>query len=66
MKYPFGKPLIASEEIEAVNEVLSGPILVNGPKVVEFENAFKDFTGAPYAVSVSSCTAGMHLIYFTL
>ena len=66
MKYPFGKPLIASEEIEAVNEVLSGPILVHGPKVVEFENAFKDFTGAPYAVSVSSCTAGMHLIYFTL
>lgn len=66
MKYPFGKPIISSEEIKAVNDVLSGPILVHGPKVIEFENQFKNFTGAPHAISVSSCTAGMHLTYFAL
>ena len=66
IKYPFGKPLISTEEIEAVKDVLSGPILVHGPKAIDFENAFKKFTGAPHAVSVSSCTAGMHLTYFTL
>ena len=66
MKIPFGKPLIGKEEKKAVEEVLSGPILVHGPKAIEFEEEFKKFTKAPYAVSVSSCTAGMHLIYFTL
>jgi len=66
MKLPFGTPLIGAEERNAVAEVLAGPILVHGPKAIEFENAFAAFTKAPYAVSVSSCTAGMHLIYFTL
>lgn len=66
MKIPFGKPLIGKEEKNAVNKVLSGPILVHGPKSIEFENEFKNYTKAPHAVSVSSCTAGMHLIYFTL
>jgi|TARA_B100001564_G_scaffold359264_1_gene380372 perosamine synthetase len=66
MKIPFGKPLIGKEERNVVAEVLSGPILVHGPKAIEFENEFKHFSNAPYAVTVSSCTAGMHLIYFTL
>lgn len=58
--------MIGDEEKNAVNEVLSGPILVHGPKAIEFEEAFKGFTNAPYAISVSSCTAGMHLVYFSL
>ena len=66
MNIPFGKPLIGSEEKAAVLEVLEGPILVHGPKATQFEAAFAEYTKAPYAVSVSSCTAGMHLIYFTL
>lgn len=66
MKIPFGKPIIEEEEKKAVMDVLSGPILVHGPKAIEFEEAFKKYTGAPHAVSVSSCTAGMHLIYFTI
>ena len=66
MKIPFGKPLIGKEERNVVAEVLSGPILVHGPKAIEFEDEFKRFSNAPYAVTVSSCTAGMHLIYFTL
>jgi perosamine synthetase len=66
MNLPFGTPLIGAEERNAVAEVLAGPILVHGPKAIEFENAFAEFTGAPHAISVSSCTAGMHLIYFTL
>ena len=32
----------------------------------EFEQKFKKFTGAKDAITVSSCTAGMHLFYFTL
>jgi perosamine synthetase len=63
---PFGRPLIGEEEHNAVMEVLAGPILVHGPRASEFEQAFADFTAASHAISVSSCTAGMHLIYFAL
>src|SRR4051812_15635691 len=63
---PFGKPIIGEEEKKAVLDVLSGPILVHGPKAKEFEAAFAQYTKAPYAVSVSSCTAGLHLAYFYL
>ena len=66
MKIPFGKPILEEEEKRAVMEVLSGQILVHGPKALAFEEAFKKYTGAPHAVSVSSCTAGMHLIYFSI
>jgi dTDP-4-amino-4,6-dideoxygalactose transaminase len=47
-------------------EVLGGPILVHGPRAKEFEAAFAAYTGADYAVSVSSCTAALHLAYFYL
>ena len=62
---PFGRPLIGDEERAAVAEVLNGPILVHGPKAVQFERAFAAWTGAPHAISVSSCTAAMHLVYFS-
>ena len=61
---PFGRPLIDAAEREAVAEVLRGPILVHGPKSKAFEDAFGAYVKAPHAVSVSSCTAGMHLFYF--
>lgn len=63
---PFGKPIIGDEEKRAVMDVLSGPTLVHGPKAREFEGAFAAYTGADYAVSVSSCTAALHLSYFCL
>jgi perosamine synthetase len=66
MKIPFGVPMIGAEERAAVAAVLDGPILVHGPRATDFEQAFARFTGAPNAVCVSSCTAGMHLVYFTL
>jgi len=63
---PFGRPVIGEEERAAVQDVLNGPILVHGPRSVAFEEAFAKWVGAPYAVSCSSCTAAMHLVYFTL
>ena len=39
---------------------------MHGPSAKEFVVKFAEFTDAPNAVSVSSCTAGMHLIYFAL
>jgi len=60
----FGMPMLGPEEKAAVLEVLEGPILVHGPRASQFEDLFSAFTQAPYAISVSSCTAGMHLVYF--
>lgn len=63
---PFGKPILGEEEKRAVLDVLSGTTLVHGPLAKAFEQRFAEFTGAPHAVSVASCTAAMHLVYFHL
>lgn len=61
---PFGKPIINHGEFRAVNKVLKSGKYVHGKKSIEFENNFKFFTKSKFAVTVSSCTAGMHLFYF--
>jgi len=66
IKIPFGQPILDDEEKKAVMKVMEGSILVHGPVSKKFEDDFASFTGAPHAISVSSCTAGMHLIYFAL
>ena len=66
MKIPFGLPLIGKEEKNIVNKVLSQPILAHGKQTREFETNFKKFTNANYALSTSSCTAGMHLFYMAV
>lgn len=63
---PFGKPMLGREEKQSVLKVLDGDMLVHGPRTKEFEVSFATFTGANYAVSVSSCTAALHLSYFYL
>ncbi|MBG0776957.1 MAG: DegT/DnrJ/EryC1/StrS family aminotransferase [Desulfovibrionaceae bacterium] len=63
---PFGKPIFGDEERRAVAEVLEGTTLVHGPRVKQFEADFAAFTGAPHALSVASCTAGLHLALFDL
>ncbi len=65
-KIPFGKPIVSNLEFNSVLKVLKSGKYVHGNKSVEFENSFKKFTKAKYAVSVSSCTAGMHLYYLSL
>ncbi len=64
---PFGRPMIGDEERAAVEEVLLSPQLVHGPRTAAFETQFASMLGsAAYATSVSSCTAGLHLIYLHL
>jgi perosamine synthetase len=65
MEIAFGRPMIGEAEKAAVMEVLAGPVLVHGPRSTTFETEFAIWTGAAHAVSVSSCTAGMHLIWFS-
>lgn len=62
---PFGRPLIGPQEKAAVAAVLDGPMLVHGPRAKQFEADFAAFCGGGSAVSVSSCTAALHLFYFS-
>lgn len=61
---PFGSPILDNEEISAVSEVLGGTTLVHGPLTRRFEEEFAARAGAKRAVSLSSCTAGLHLSLF--
>ena len=65
-RIPFGMPIIGEAERAAVLEVLGGPCLTHGPRVKAFEAAFAEFTGAPHAIAVGSCTAALHLAYLAL
>lgn len=57
----FGAPSISEAEIEEVAKSLRSGWLGTGPKVMQFQDAFADYKGAPYAVAVNSCTAALHL-----
>ncbi len=58
---PFARPSIGEAEIEEVAAVLRSGWLTSGPRVSQFEQEFKDYTGATYALAVNSATAGLHL-----
>jgi dTDP-4-amino-4,6-dideoxygalactose transaminase len=58
---PFAPPDLGQDEIDAVAEVLRSGWLTGGPKVREFEEAFRRITGAEHALALSSATAGLHL-----
>lgn len=60
---PFGRPWIEDEERNAVIEVLKGHVLTHGPQCKEFESLFQEHLGGGHSLTVSSCTAGLHLIY---
>ena len=62
MKIPMSSPDLTDLERKAVMDVINTPILSLGPKVVEFEHAICDYSGAKHAVAVNSGTAGLHLI----
>lgn len=57
----FGSPLIEEEEIAEVVDSLKTGWIGTGPKVARFEEDFKKYRGAQYAIAVNSCTAALHL-----
>ena len=55
------KPMLDAREDEAVLRVLHSNWLISGPECEAFEHEFEEHVGG-YAVTVSSATAGMHLV----
>jgi dTDP-4-amino-4,6-dideoxygalactose transaminase len=62
----FGAPDIRREEIDAVVRVLESGWIGTGPRVAQFEEAFRHYLGTAHAIAVSSCTAGLHLSLIAL
>jgi perosamine synthetase len=63
---PLSSPEITEAEIDAVTAVLRTPHLSLGPELAAFEAALAQYHSVPYAVAVSSGTAGLHLALLTL
>ncbi|MCJ7583271.1 MAG: DegT/DnrJ/EryC1/StrS family aminotransferase [Anaerolineales bacterium] len=57
----MSSPDLADADRQAVLEVLNTPSLSMGPRIMEFEQAFCDFSGRKHAMGVSSGTTGLHL-----
>lgn len=63
---PFSIPSIEDDEINEVVDSLRSGWITTGPKVKRFEEEFKKYVGSPYAVPLSSATAGLHLVMLSL
>jgi UDP-4-amino-4,6-dideoxy-N-acetyl-beta-L-altrosamine transaminase len=61
MKIPFAKPSIDEDEINEVIDTLKSDWLTMGPKTLLFEQHLADYLGVKHVVSVSSCTAALHM-----
>lgn len=63
---PYGKHWVDKNDIKSVTDTLKSDFLVQGPGVDKFEAALCAYTGAKYAVAVSSGTAALHLAVLAL
>ena len=58
---PFHVPSIGEEEVREVDAALRSGWLTTGPRTAQFEEEFRVYVGAAYAIGVSSCTAALHV-----
>ncbi|WP_346866716.1 MULTISPECIES: DegT/DnrJ/EryC1/StrS aminotransferase family protein [unclassified Clostridium] len=58
---PYAVPLIDDEDINEVVETLKSGWVAKGPRTIEFEKRFAEYTGAKYAVAMNSATAALHI-----
>lgn len=63
---PFSVPCLGDEEIAEVTDSLRSGWITTGPKVKRFEEDFKTYVKARFAVPLSSATAGLHLSFLGL
>jgi dTDP-4-amino-4,6-dideoxygalactose transaminase len=63
---PFSAPTIEEAEINEVVDSLKSGWITTGPKVKRFEESFRAYVEAPFAIPLSSATAGLHLTLLAL
>ncbi len=63
---PYGRQTISEADIAAVEAVLRGSFLTQGPVVPEFEQAVASHVEANHAVAVNSATSALHIACLAL
>ena len=58
---PIAKPIIGKDEENSIMEVIASGMLVQGPKVRAFEEAFAELCGVKYGIATSSGTSALHI-----
>ena len=61
----FAPPALGEEEIAEVADTLRSDWITTGPKTSRFEREFAARLGAPGALALNSCTAGLHTALVT-
>lgn len=63
---PFYLHDLGEPELDALAEVLRGPILTTGETVARFEERFAAYLGRRHCVGVTSCTGALHMSLLAL
>ncbi len=63
---PYGKQHITPEDLAAVAHTLQSDFLTQGPEIERFEQAFANYIGSKYAVTLANGTAALHLSVMAL
>ena len=58
---PFCLPDVSEAEIESVTAAVRSGWWAKGPRTIEFEKKFAEYTGAKHCIGLNSCTAALHL-----
>jgi dTDP-4-amino-4,6-dideoxygalactose transaminase len=59
---PFTRPSITEAEIREVSDALRSGWITSGPRVAAFEKEFSAYVSAPFGITVTSATAGFHIL----
>ncbi len=63
---PFSRPSISQEAIDEVVACIKSGWITTGPRLKRFEEDLKTYLSAPYALCLTSATAGLHLVLTAL
>ncbi len=58
---PYALPLIDESDINEVVDTLKSGWVAKGPRTIELEKRFAEYTGAKYAIAMNSATAALHI-----
>ncbi len=61
MKIKFANHKFTNKDLKIVNNIIKSGWLTHGEYTNAFEKEFKNFTNSKFSITVSSCTAGLHL-----
>ena len=64
-KIKIAQPLFGTDVLDDIKALLESGYLRQGPRVKEFEEKFREKTGAMYAYAVNNGTAALHVAYLS-